>query len=283
MPVELEIVDGEPWWLSPNVWVVPGNNPEGSPGTPIAGQSAFMWARVANNGRSSVSNAAVRFYWANPSAGFNRNSAHLVGTSFVNLAPGETADVLCLMPWVPEYVNEGHECILAEAYHETLDPLPSTLGFNVPTDRHVAQRNLSVHQAAASGMFMMQVMFYNPMRVAREFVLRIEQGDLAQLKALGKSLDRGKFESQGKLVVAAFTDQRCPTNSEGNESLQVKIPAKGAIAKTLSGKVEGGAALIHVTQHSALDAYCGKAAGGQTIGGLSLLVLEPQRNEGPKS
>ena len=36
MAVELEIRDGDPWYLSPDVWTVPGNDPEGPPGLPIA-------------------------------------------------------------------------------------------------------------------------------------------------------------------------------------------------------------------------------------------------------
>lgn len=93
MAVELENRDGDLWWLSPDVWVVPGTDPEGSPGTPIAGTPAYMWARVRNNGTSTVNNAEVRFYWADPSAAFDRNTAHYVGSSFVSLGPAEISDV----------------------------------------------------------------------------------------------------------------------------------------------------------------------------------------------
>ena len=44
--VLLEIEDGDPWYLSPNVWTVPGTNPEGPPGLPIAGKPAYLWARL---------------------------------------------------------------------------------------------------------------------------------------------------------------------------------------------------------------------------------------------
>ncbi|MGH8580959.1 MAG: hypothetical protein ACREVK_12865 [Gammaproteobacteria bacterium] len=40
MAVELEIRDGDPWWLSPDVWTVPGNNPEGTGGVPVAAEIA---------------------------------------------------------------------------------------------------------------------------------------------------------------------------------------------------------------------------------------------------
>jgi hypothetical protein len=105
MPVNLEIPDGDPWYDSPNLWTVPGNNPEGPVGTPIAGEPCYVWARVTNSGTTKVSNATVRFYWANPAVGFNRTTANLLGTSFVTLDSGQTADVLCLTPWFPEGVT----------------------------------------------------------------------------------------------------------------------------------------------------------------------------------
>src|SRR6478609_3668838 len=137
MSVVLEIEDGNPYWyLSPDIWTVPGNDPEGAPGQPIVGTNCFLWARVHNTGSTAVQDATVRFYWANPSVGFDRSSASAIGFSFVSLEAGETQDVLCLTPWIPAYVNGGHECVLAEVFHDS-DPLPAGLAFNVPTDRHV--------------------------------------------------------------------------------------------------------------------------------------------------
>ena len=74
MAIELEIPDGDPWYLSPNLWTVPGNDPEGPVGMPIAGRPCYVWARVTNRGRTSVTNATVRFYWANPAVGFDRTT-----------------------------------------------------------------------------------------------------------------------------------------------------------------------------------------------------------------
>ncbi len=113
MAVELEIHDGDPWWDSPDIWTVPGSDPEGAAGSPIAGTTCYLWANVTNNGKSSVEDAVVRFYWADPSVGFDRTTANLIGTSSVTLAAGASTDVLCLTPWIPEFVNEGHECVHA--------------------------------------------------------------------------------------------------------------------------------------------------------------------------
>jgi hypothetical protein len=194
MTVFLEIVDGNPqWYLSPNIWTVPGDDPEGTPGLPIVGQSCFLWARVRNNGSNVVQNATVRFYWANPAVGFDRNTANLVGTSFVTLNPGESAEVLCLTPWVPVFVNDGHECVLAEAFHTT-DPLPVTPAFNVPSDRHVAQRNLSVITTSPARNMMFHLAFevHNTSRKPRVFQLNATQGRFSELQAVQTKM--GKFE-----------------------------------------------------------------------------------------
>ena len=76
----LEIEDGSPWWLSPNVWTVPGDNPEGSPGIPEVGQITYLWTRVKNKGKYPIQDATVKYYWANPAVGFDRKSANYVGT-----------------------------------------------------------------------------------------------------------------------------------------------------------------------------------------------------------
>jgi len=60
MAVTLQIQDGSPWWLSPNVWAVPGADPEGPPGTPIVDTPACLWAHVENLGATPVSDAQVR-------------------------------------------------------------------------------------------------------------------------------------------------------------------------------------------------------------------------------
>lgn len=180
MPVQLEILDGNPWWLSPNIWVVPGGDPLGAPGVPIAGMPAYMWARVRNSGETPVVNAEVRFYWADPSSAFDRTTANLVGSAFVTLQAGEVTEVLLLVPWIPEFVNNGHECILAEAFHPFADPLSASPAFNVPTDRHVAQRNLSVAMASAMGFFSFGLTQVNTMRNETKFRLLARLGRLSR-------------------------------------------------------------------------------------------------------
>lgn len=274
MPVSLEIEDGTPsWYLSHDIWTVPGNDPEGPPGPPIAGTDCYLWARVRNKGTTPVSNASVRFYWANPAVGFDRNTASFVGASFVTLDAGESAEVLCLTPWVPQFVNGGHECVLAEAFHPAADPLPPGAAFEVPTDRHVAQRNLSVILALNS-RFHLPFEIHNPGRRDAVFTLTTRTGearDLERLEHVPVPKESGGFEMLG------FVATSCP--EEGDWELarpvvkRLQVPAGGRAGLTLIGRLKGSAAVVHVLQ--SMD--------GHIVGGLAALVLSaPPAATSPK-
>jgi hypothetical protein len=269
MAVELEIQDGDPWWLSPDIWAVPGDDPEGPPGIPIVDRPCFLHARVRNRGNTGVEDATVRFYWANPAIGPNRNTATLVGTSFVSLTPGQVADVLCLTPWSPIFVNGGHECLIAEAFEPSADPLPSVPDFNVPTDRHVAQRNISVVMAARA-FFHLGFEVHNPSRKKRRFTVHTKEGDRGQVERLLRALGPGVTlpRTWGRVARAGFLKTPCPDERQIDGAPQ-KIDGLDTApgqrhGLTLAGRLEGGAALLHVLQE--ID--------GKTVGGLSVLVLK---------
>lgn len=270
MSVELEIRDGSPYWyLSPDIWTVPGDDPEGPPGMPIVGTPAFLWASVRNNGRTAVQSATVRFYWANPNVGFDRNTANFIGSAFVSLDPGQAQDVLCLTPWIPAFVNGGHECVLAEAFH-TSDPLPAGPVFNVPTDRHVAQLNLNVVMALKH--FTAPFEIHNPTRKARAFRLEIKEGDLRDLEALTprhrKLLENLK---SGKVGNLHLSNSVCACDENGRQKYapdprNIQVPPNGRVGLSLAGDIDGGAALIHIRQFDER----------REVGGLSVLVIQDQ-------
>ena len=269
MAPQLEIEDGNPWWMSLDLWTVPGNDPLGTPGSPVAGTACYVWARVHNTGKDFVTNATVRYYWANPAVGFDRTTANLIGTAFVSLAAGQTEDVLCLTPWIPVYLNSGHECILAEAFHPSLDPLPASSAFNVPTDRHVAQRNLSVIGTASSQFFHFAFEVHNPQRIARAFTVAVEMGRLEEVREHIKYLqpDLKLPRRDGWVTKVGFVRSLCPHEDELEQAPlvvdNVEVGPGGRTGFSVVGKLDGEAALIHVKQ----------SADKQLIGGLSILIL----------
>jgi hypothetical protein len=141
------------WWNSPDIWIVPGTNPNGAPGSPIAGKPAYLWAQVSNTGDAPANGTRIDFYWADPSAQVVVGVATQIGSAFVDLAPGDTQDVLCLVPWVPKIVNGGHECVLAVAHapgdtNPIPDPLPNGFPFDPPSHDQIAQLNVTVLAAS---------------------------------------------------------------------------------------------------------------------------------------
>ena len=189
MSVQLVIRDGNPYWyLSPDIWVVPGNDPSDSPGNPIAGQTGYLWARVANTGNIDANGVRVDFYWANPALQVTRSNATLVGSAFADVPAGGTQDVLCLVAWIPVIVNDGHECLVAVANHPG-NPLPSPLpdAFDPPTYPQVAQKNLTVLVAAMHAA-MLTITVSGLQRTEKSVVLATEQGgelDERTLESLG--------------------------------------------------------------------------------------------------
>jgi hypothetical protein len=270
MTVELEIRDGNPWWLSPNIWTVPGNDPEGPIGIPIVGGPCYIWTRVTNNGTDPVQDARVRFYWANPGVGFDRTTATSVGISSVTLQAGESQDVLCLAPWHVTFVNEGHECVLAEAFHPS-DPLPLIADFKVPIDRHVAQRNLNVIKTS-NHMFHFSFEVYNTLRGERIFKVLAHQDSLRkvveQFPWIPKTIELPQNEI--KVQSIGFSYNRNPVFNPltmEKESIDIKVDPNSRKGLTLVGTLnERGVALLHLEQWT----------DGKLIGGISIIVI----NEG---
>lgn len=269
MSVELEIQDGSPrWWLSHDIWTIPGNDPEGTPGLPIVGQPCYVCARVHNKGTESVKNATVKYYWANPAVGFDRNTATHIGDSFVTLNAGETKDVLCIVTWFPLFINNGHECVVAEAFHPDVDPLPVTPVFNVPTDRHVAQRNLTILKTPLHLLnFSMSFEIYNSSRLARSFTISTRTGNIEEIKDLLPYLGRDTPHlGIGNITKAGFVAKACPDEDEHKNSKPVvdklEVGPGASVGLSVVGKLEGEIALLHVVQE----------ADGIEVGGLSILV-----------
>lgn len=235
MPTVLEIEDGNPWWLSHDIWVVPGNDPNGLPGQPIAGEPAFLWARVHNKGEQAASGARVNYYWSNPATGVLRSNSTSVGFAFVDLNPGETKEVLCIIPWIPVIVNDGHECVVAEVIHPS-DPLPSPLPdpFDPPTYRQVAQKNLSVLAMKKRMMRVMPIQVAAPMRRGQQLLITTELGGTLDERLLAQA---GLREYQplrdGDLKVGLSLEPGCATGDEAQLEREIRVSLKPGTARAV--------------------------------------------------
>ncbi len=120
---------GTVFWESPDVWVVSSLGVN----QPVPGEANTVYARVSNLGLQDAT-------------GITEASANLIGIGSANINAGSSAVVTCPNPWVPVIENNGHECLLAEAFLPASDPLTSPM--DPVDDRHVGQKNEQLVYAA---------------------------------------------------------------------------------------------------------------------------------------
>lgn len=146
---------GTPYWASPFIWV---DSPSPS-GDPVAGAENYLVAQVFNLGAATAAPTKVDFYWADPSVGLGPGDFTLVGTEWVEVPSMNSKIVTCSTPWIPSYLNNGHECAMVNCDNHVLDPILDP--FHPWNDRHVGQRNLHVLPPVPQKFFL-----WAPMSVA---------------------------------------------------------------------------------------------------------------------
>lgn len=271
MSVQLLIRDGNPYWyLSPDIWVVPGSDPSGPLGSPIAGQTAYLWAHVANTGDIDANSVRVDFYWANPALQVTRSNATLVGSAYADIPAGGDQDVLCLVPWTPVIVNSGHECLVAVANHAG-NPLPSPLpdAFDPPTYTQVAQKNLTVLVASMHAA-MLAITVSGLERADKSVIVTTEVG--GELDAI----------TLARLGLHGLRPAKAPAVEVGLDHERRCVGDKDPIVK---GKLElhvprGTSAAVYVTirtKHLAKNEYqlvqIVERANDKILGGLGLVMV----------
>jgi len=125
------------FWESPDIWI------EGSSGDPdvaTPGEVNQVKVHVWNMGLADSWGTTVDLYWCDPSVGINAAVASPIGSQTLSLFSGQHQ--ILSFDWVPEFVNHGHECLVAHVYDPVSDPISAP--FNPVQDRHVGQRNISV-------------------------------------------------------------------------------------------------------------------------------------------
>jgi hypothetical protein len=279
----LFIGQGDPWWLSPNVWAVPVGNPNlPSPGVlhPVVGEQYYLNANVGNDSSQPFLDVNVYFFVANPSVGIITSvNAKLIGTWSGEIDPALPNPLISTVssggppsyspPWIPAIENHGHECIIAAIVEGALTPPAVLNGDNYPPT--IAQHNLGVVQTSAQmkGRFHYAFEVWNTARVERSFTVTAEAArpaDAARiLKSLGQEASYG--ERYGNPEHLGFVQTRSPAPSELDAAHPVleavKLAPLSCTGFSLLGTLRGGRSLIHVTQRFE----------DQIVGGLSLLVV----------
>jgi hypothetical protein len=278
MAFNLEIQDGPPgaWWLSPDIWTVPGADPTGTPGSPVEGQDCYLYARVSNTGPDDVTNAYVFYYILNPAIGFDRSTGARIGSASVSLRAGEAGDVLCLTPWQVQFVNEGHVCAVAEVWPESSPP--SNPAFNVPADPRVAQRNLEILKSSSSNMLKESGFFYFPFEVynrtqdSQTYMISARQGRTGELENLVPRYG-GELrlpEEDGELSPLGLLETPSPVEEEldgAQPEVEIEMEPRSRRVYSLVGRIGEGGALAHVAQE-----VTNASGTRQSISGLSVFV-----------
>lgn len=165
------IPPGNPFWISPDIWVE-SSHPLGNP---VEGEPNFVHARIFNLGEFNAAPVKVDFYWADPSLGFGPANMNFIGTEWLEVKSLNQVDVRCQTPWVPTFINNGHECLIANCSNHILDPI--IYPFEPVLDRHVGQRNVHVEKALAGQAFQLKVNLNNifPFVAINRVIARMER------------------------------------------------------------------------------------------------------------
>jgi hypothetical protein len=255
------------WWLSPDIWAVPGTDPNGLPGTPAAGDVAYVWARLQNTGTDDAVGVQVRFYWGNPSVQMLYSNLNLIGTAFADVGAGTTQEVLCLVPWNVVTVNNGHECLVAVASLPDDPPLPDVV--DPVGDPNVAQRNLTLVSAAKSD-FRLTLTVSAPLRQTKKIRISSEVGAELPKEALPTlGIKEGRPVTKPVVEVGfSLKPINDPNGGVGVPELEVEVPAGRSVPIYLT--VRGGTTLA-AGEYQLVQVL--ERQDEQVLGGISFVVV----------
>lgn len=146
-------------WASPDIVV--DAPPYGSVDVnPSFSQVNHVWAVVHNRGDLDITGVRVRYYWADPHAGFAPSNWQLIPSTPAHPNPTNTFTVPAgssaqapYVEWtpipVPGVADPAHQCLLAVGYvgddpKDTADPNPVVYPFDIQWENNVAARNVHV-------------------------------------------------------------------------------------------------------------------------------------------
>jgi len=162
---------GTVFWESPDVWTM------GSMGInqPVAGEATQVFARVTNLGLSDAIGATIQWVWANPSMAINPATVNPIGILTGQTIPAQNSLIFqSPTDWTPIVQNNGHECLIAQAFVPAFDPL--TNPDDPVDDRHVGQKNEQLITLDQGESFHFIVEAHNNARAAEQVVIEVRRG-----------------------------------------------------------------------------------------------------------
>ena len=178
------------FWESPDI-VIEG--PTGDPDVATPGVVNKVKVHVWNLGLADCWGAHVDLDRCNPSVGINPSVANQIGSKVISLAAGQHSVVS--FDWTPVFVNDGHECLVAQVYDPVSDPIVAP--FNPVQDRHVGQRNVSVLEVAANQMITLNLFSQNLSLTAADTLLEVQKLEGEAVEVLALAMGRKAWAPAG--------------------------------------------------------------------------------------
>ena len=178
--------DNGPLWISNQIWVRNVADGGTTHQNPELGQTNFVYARIRNNGATTLNTVRAMVYYANASTGLAWPvDWHLLGeATVVNLAPGGSV-IIDPLPWDPPAA--GHFCLYVRLLTDQ-DPMTFPEGpgvyTNTKNNNNIAWKNVNVVDLLAN--LQAQVDFL--VRNTREDEAKIQVGFVLRPDRLGATL-----------------------------------------------------------------------------------------------
>ena len=173
------------YYESPSIRVMA---PDGSD-IPVAGAVNRVHVDVENLGNAPAYGVQVELYWCNPTVGVNLANATIIGSLDDPITLYGREHKTLTFDWVPDFVNEGHECLVVQVYDPVIDNLVAP--FNPVLDPHVAHRNVNVIQVAAGGSLELHFYASNISRLPGKAEIAVERVTGEALQLLARTLGHG--------------------------------------------------------------------------------------------
>jgi len=246
------IANGTVFWLSPDI-AVDSSDPWGNA---VAGEENFVEARIFNLGKAPAIPTKVDFYWGDPSLGLGPGKMNYIGTEWAALEPHRGTIVRCTTPWIPEFRNNGHECLMVQCVCPVLEDLsgpsiapPAPLQPQV--DRHVGQHNITVLPAKVGVMHRLGLDVYNPFPLAMQTLVTMRVQHLVFVRDPQRTVHRRAlvdavvgFDPRATVKSPIVQDVRTVYGSRGGPEISTRLAERGSIVPTDGARTYLGRMLL---------------------------------------